>query len=210
MKPAPVKPASAARKAPPPPAPAADAGIARSLTGVMGSIILAGALGAFVFGNERSNVMLAVSHEARGVTALQAMDMPNIGSDALINWSKLAISEIFTYNFNDIGPRTLAAERYFTKAGWTSFIMAMGDQDVLGKVQGQRQFVSTIPTENAVISEEGEVSGTYFWTVQLSYVTSVYTGTTSTKPGNLTLKVARISTRHSDAGYPFGIVQIIR
>lgn len=204
MKPATPKPAAKKASLLPP----ADDGVTWCLTSVLGGIILAGALGAFVYGNERSDVMLAVSHEARGVTSLQAMDTPNIGSDALLNWCKLAISEIFTYNFNDIGPRILAAERFFTKAGWTSFLMGMYEQDVLGQVQGQRQFVSTMPTDNAVISSEGEVGGTYFWTVQLSYVTSVYTGAISSKPGSMSLKVARTSTRKSDTGYPFGIVQI--
>lgn len=189
-------------------APPAETSIALSFAAMLMGLILVSALAAFVYGNERSDVMLAVSREARGATSLKSMDTPNIGSDAVINWSKLAVSEIFTYNFNDISPRMLAAERFFTKEGWTAFILALGKQDLLSRVQTGRQFVSTVPSGDAVISEEGDVGGTYFWNVQMNIVTSVYAGETDVKKGQLSLKIARIPTRNSDSGYPFGIVQI--
>lgn len=206
-KPAPGKPVA---KKPALPAPHAEISVARTLGATVIGIIFAGALCAFVFGNQRSDVMLAVSREARGVTSLQASDIPNIGSEALINWSKIAVSEIFTYNFNDISPRLLGAQRYFTPNGWTGFLLAMSDQRVLAQVQSQRQFVATIPGTDTVITSEGEVGNTYFWTIQMNTVTSVYTGATSMKYGAVTLKIARIPTRNSDAGFPFGIAQIIQ
>ena len=200
-----AKPAQTKPAALPPPA---ETSVSRLVTGMTIGIILVGALAAFVFGNTRSDVMLAVSSEERGVTNLQAQNMPNIGSDALISWSKMAISEIFTYNFNDLNARLLGAQRFFTKGGWKSFLYALYEQKVLNQVEGQRQFVTTIPGANTVISSEGEVSGTYFWTLQMNTITSVYTGTVSVKDDDITIKVARIPTKNSDAGYPFGIVHI--
>ncbi len=197
----------AARK-PAKPAPPADKTASLSLGALVVCIIMAGALCAFVFGNQRADIMLAVSRESRGITALQSSDTPNIGTEALLNWAKLAVSETFTYNFNDMSPRIIAAQRFFTKEGWDGFLAAMYQQKVLDQVQTQRQFVSTVPGTNTVVTSEGEVGGVYFWTLQMNIVTSVYTGATSIKYGNMSLKIARRPTRESDSGYPFGIVQI--
>ncbi len=202
-----AKPVAKKPAALPPPA---DVTVGRSVGATIIGLIFTGALCAFVFGNQRSDVMLAVSHEARGVTSLQSSSTPNTSSEALLNWTKLAISEVFTYNFNDIGPRIMGAQRFFTPEGWTGFLLAMGEQQILAQVESQRQFVSTIPGANTVVTSEGQVGDTYYWTVQMNTVTSVYTGATSVKNGAMTLKIARIPTRDSDAGYPFGIVQIIQ
>jgi intracellular multiplication protein IcmL len=192
------------------PAPAADISIRHAIIALITAIIFISALTVYVYSNRHSDVMLAISSKDDTVSGLQSSVSPNISSEALLNWSKLAVSETFTYNFNDVGPRILAARRFFTEDGWNSFLSAIRTQGLLAQVQTQRQFVTTIPMANAVIISEGEVSGVYYWTVQMSIVISVYTGVTSVKNGVVTLKIAKTPTSNSDSGYPFGIVQVVR
>lgn len=185
----------------------AEGSVLQSLYGTLGSLIMVAALLAFVYGNERADIMFAVNHEGQ-LTPLQAMNHPNTSSEAVLNWSKMAVGEIFTYNFNDIVPRLNASRRFFTTQGWNSFRSAFQEQSILLRTQSQRQFVTTLPSGAATIVEEGDQKGRYYWTLQLETITSVYAGTSNINSNTMTLRIQRIPTGDSVAGYPFGIIQI--
>jgi|GEM_PF-1075921 len=189
------------------PQPLAEGPVITSLYGLLANLILTGALLAYVYGNQRADIIFAVQHDGQ-LTPLQAMDTPNTSSEAVINWAKMAIGETFTYNFNDIVVRLNASRSFFTDSGWDSFRSAFKDQSIMANTQAQRQFVTTLPTGAAVISEEGMARGRYYWTVQMETLTSVYTGTSTVSGGAMSIKIERIPTKESRAGYPFGIVKI--
>jgi hypothetical protein len=185
----------------------AEGSIMQSLYGTVAGLIMTAALLAFVYGNERADLMFAIQQDGQ-LTPLQAMSYPNTSSEAVVNWTRLAVGEIFTYNFNDIVPRLNSARNFFTTRGWNSFRTAFQEQSILAQIRSQRMFVTTLPSGAAVVIEEGDVKGRYYWTVQLETITSVYTGSASINFGGMTVKIERISTEDSAAGYPFGIVQI--
>jgi len=189
------------------PQPLAEGSVITSLYSLLANLILSGALLAYVYGNQRSDIVFAAQHDGQ-LTPLQAMDTPNTSSEAVINWTKMAIGEVFTYNFNDIVTRLNSSRRFFTNSGWDAFRSAFRDQAILANTQAQRQFVTTMPTGAAVVSEEGITNGQYYWTVQMETLTSVYTGTSTVTGGGMIVKIQRIPTSESRAGYPFGIVQI--
>ena len=208
------KPAPALAKKPAPPsktvsrpAPVAPVSVGHSFAAMIAGLVMSCALAGFVFTNQRTDLMMAVSHENR-ISPLQSTNQPNISSEALLNWGKLAVSEIFTYNFNDIVPRLNAARRFFTDAGWDSFRFSFKENNILAKTRSQRRFVVTIPTGTATIIQEGEQDGLYTWTIQIATMNSVYTGATAYKRLITTIKVARQPTSESESGYPFGIIQI--
>lgn len=189
------------------PAPSAPVSVGHSFAAMIAGLAMCCALAGFVFTNQRTDLMMAVSHEGR-ISPLQSTNQPNISSEALLNWGKLAVSEVFTYNFNDIVPRLNASRRFFTNVGWDSFRLSFKENNILANTRSQRRFVVTIPTGTATIIQEGEQDGQYTWTIQLATMNSVYTGATAYKRLITTIKVARQPTRESESGYPFGIIQI--
>lgn len=204
----PAKTAPPAKK-PARPAPPAPLSVGHSFAAMIAGLAMSCALAGFVFTNQRTDLVMAVSHENR-ILPLQSTNQPNISSEALLNWGKLAVSEIFTYNFNDIVPRLNASRRFFTDEGWDSFRFSFKENNILQNTRSQRRFVVTLPTGAATIVQEGEQDGQYTWTMQIATMNSVYTGATAYKRIITTLKVAKQPTRESDSGYPFGIIQIIQ
>lgn len=203
------KPVAAAKPAAPAkPLPPADQAVLKALRSMIAAFVLTGAVAAFLFSTQRSDILFKTDGIGQ-LKPLQSMNTPNLGSDAVINWAKLAVSEIFTYNFNNVTERMNGASRYFTTKGWDSFVSSAQEKNLIGIVRAQRQFVTTVPL-TAVIAAEFEENGSYHWIVQMSTLTAVYTGVNTTSRGGLTLKIAQIPTKDSWAGYAFGITQITR
>ncbi len=189
------------------PAILAEGAVHFSMYGTLCVLILAASIFFYLKGTDRYSILLA--HRSGGEpTQLAASLNPNTGSEALLNWSKLAVGEIFTYNFNDIITRINASRRFFTDYGWDSFRLAFWETNLLSRTQAQRIFVSTLPSGLAVVLEEGEVKGRYTWTVQIGTVTSFYSGNTRVENNTVTLTIQRVPTQTSLAGYPFGIFKI--
>ncbi len=206
-----VKPAPGAGKPAKPPKPIqpADEAILKTLRSVVVCLIMTASVAAFVFSSNRTDLLQKIDTSGQ-VAPLMALPTPNLGSDAVINWAKLAVSEIFTYKFTNIRDRMNRASRYFTPEGWDGFVQSAQEKGLLQNVTSQLQFVTTVPT-TAVISAEYDADNRHYWIVQVSMLTSVYTGGVgpSTRVG-LTLKIAQIPTKESWAGYAFGITQITR
>lgn len=166
-------------------------------------------VGAFVFSTYRSDVLFAVNQQGQP-TLLQSMPQPNTSSEAVISWTRFAVSEVMTLNFGNMYDRLASAERYFTPQGWQRYIAAFRDDGAMTAIIDGRQFITTIPGGTAVISEEGEVSGQYTWVVQLNTISTVYTGNKAVQRQNLSVHVTRIPTAASPAGYAFGIDNVTR
>jgi hypothetical protein len=198
--------ALAARLKPPP---LADSIVATStlLSGL--SIVLALCLLIYLGVTERRDRLYAYNSSGPP-SQLQYADTPNISSEALINWCKMVVGELFTYNFNDVYQRMDAAFGYFTPRGWDSFAAAFMASDVFNRTQAQRIFVSTLPSGIASVIEEGDVNGRYTWTVQLAAVTRIYSGTSQLENNTISMVVEKVPTNNSLTGYPFGIVKITR
>ncbi len=195
-------------KHPPRPLAPADQSIVKAWQTMMVCIILTAAVAAFVISSNRTNIILKTDAQGQ-VNPLQSMNTPNLGSDAVISWAKIAVSEIFTYNFNNVVDRMTRASRYFTPEGWSGFVSSAKENGLIDNVVKQRQFVTTVPI-TAVISSEYDEENRYYWIVQIATLTDVYTGQNSISKGGMTLKIAQIPTKDSLAGYAFGITQITR
>lgn len=187
----------------------ADRAILKALRSIIACLIMTAAVAAFVFSSNRTDLLQKTDNIGQ-ISPLQPLPTPNLGSDAVINWAKLAVSEIFTYKFTNVRDRMNRASRYFTPEGWAGFVQSAQDNGLLRNVTTQQQFVTTVPT-TAVISAEYDGDNRHYWIVQVSILTSVYTGGAgpSTR-GGLTLKIAQIPTKESWAGYAFGITQITK
>ena len=181
--------------------------LVHSLYCSIGGLALMSSILIFAYQNQRSDYILAVRPDA-SIVGLPSSPVPNISSQALLNWAKMAVSETFSYNFNDVIQRMDSARRFFTPEGWVSFGRAFRDQAVLANTQTQRQVVTTLPSGLAVINSEGEEKGVYTWQLQVAIMSSIYTGTTVANSSVITLKVERTPTRNSDSGFPFGIANI--
>ena len=169
---------------------------------------------AYVFNDQRTDYIVALKHDGT-ILPLQAMDQPNLGSDAVVNWTQQVICEIFTFNFNNIDARLLATRRYFTDGGWESFVNALYSEatgtSLYNAVRTQRQFRTTIAAQAPVVVQEGDENGYYFWTLQMPIITSIYTGSTPALTRSIvTVKIQKIESHTSDSGYAFGITQITR
>lgn len=186
----------------------ADQAVVKAWRTIVACGILTAAIAAFVISSNRVDVILKTDAQGQ-VKPLQSMSTPNLGSDAVISWAKTAASEIFTYNFNNVVERMTRASRYFTPEGWSGFVSSAKEHGLVDNVIKQRQFVTTVPV-TAVISSEYEEKNRYYWIVQISTLTDVYTGQNNVSRGGMTLKIAQIPTKDSLAGYAFGITQITR
>jgi hypothetical protein len=195
-------------KHPPRPLVPADQAVVKAWRTMMACVVLTAAVAAFVISSNRTDIILKTDAEGQ-VRPLQSMSTPNLGSDAVISWAKIAVSEIFTYNFNNVVDRMTRASRYFTPEGWSGFVNSAKEHGLIDNVVKQRQFVTTVPV-TAVISSEYDEKNRYYWIVEIATLTDVYTGQNSVSKGGMTLKIAQIPTEDSLAGYAFGITQITR
>jgi hypothetical protein len=187
----------------------ADISMKHAFSGMLVVFALAGAVAAFVFGNRRADIMFS-NHEGK-LTPLQYADTPSIGSEAVVNWAKYAVSELFTFNFNDVVQKLDGASRFFTGEGWSAFKGEVQAKKLLDEVVTNRQFRTVVPKGSPIINKEGDEDGTYTWTVQVPVLQNIYIGTaTSNDSTVIVLTLQRINTSESWAGYAFGIGRISR
>lgn len=185
----------------------ADVSMRHAFLGTMASLLLVGVIFSFVYGSVRADLLFS-NHEGK-LTPLQYSDAPNTSSEAVVNWTAFALSEILTYNFNNIQERLSGASRYFTPEGWEAFREALARDDRIQGVVSGRQFVSTVLAGSPVVLREGEIEGVYTWTVRAPLLINVYTGTSGfSTGGTATVQIERIPTRKSASGYAFGIARI--
>ncbi len=171
------------------------------------ALLLVFAIFSFVYGSVRADLLFS-NHEGK-LTPLQYADAPNTSSEAVVNWTAFALSEILTYNFNNIQARLSGASRYFTPEGWSEFNAALEREKRVQEVVAGRQFVSTVLAGAPVVVQEGEIEGVYTWIVRAPLLINIYTGTNGySSRGSATVQIERIPTRKSVSGYAFGIARI--
>lgn len=110
------------------------------------------------------------------VQQLLPLEEPNLTRTAITNMAMNVATEVMTFGFNNSDERLLRARRLFTDEAWQRFAKAYLSPGRLDKIKGLQQILTTIATNGAVISEEGEWAGRYRWVVQVPIVTTYQAG----------------------------------
>lgn len=147
----------------------------------------------------------STSKRSAGIAAETALDRPDRDHAAVLSWAAIAASEIMSFGFDDYQGRLQQSSKYFTKAGWEAFAMALQRSRIIDSVSGQEQILSAQLRNVPVIEEEGPVDGKYHWKVRLSLAVD-YSGVRVSRQDTLSLllDIERTATAQNPNG--IGIV----
>lgn len=116
--------------------------------------------------------------EAAGKQRMQmtALDLPNMGRNALSIWVSQAVTQIMTFGFNDIDEKFTVSRYNFTADGWESFYKAMEASKIVDSIMTAQQLITTIPMSPPVLSQEGLIKGYYSWVFEMPLLITFRSG----------------------------------
>ncbi len=99
---------------------------------------------------------------------LQPQDLPNLLAETILHFACKAAVAAYTFDFVNYKQEISLVRTYFTKAGWNDYLNSV-DSVVRGIAQN-KLFVSGVINGAPVISNQGEMDGTYSWRVQIPFL----------------------------------------
>lgn len=110
------------------------------------------------------------------IMQLVPLDLPNLGTSALLSWTAQSASEIMTFGFHDYQRRMQQSSRHFTRHGWETFTAALQKSRIIESVETAKQVVSAQPRSAPVLIQEGVFNGKYRWVVELPLTVNYLSG----------------------------------
>ncbi|MBL1146792.1 MAG: DotI/IcmL/TraM family protein [Pseudomonadota bacterium] len=101
----------------------------------------------------------------------------NVTDPQLLSFLSAALSETYTFGFNDYAQRFEKSSLHFTKEGWESFQAFLAESGVMAQVEQAREIVTTIPATSPVIVQRGRMDDGYHWVVDQEMLTTFQSGT---------------------------------
>ncbi len=165
---------------------------------------LAGTL-AYVFLNPAEPSYFAVNSD-KSLIPLAPLDKPNLSQVALLRWSTVAVTSVYTYNFVNYQQELNAAAAYFTAEGWAAFRAALAESGNLENVINKKLIVSAVATGAPVILEQGRLGDIYTWRVQMPILVTYQSASQfSQQPLTVTMLIRRVASLDNAKG--IGIAQ---
>ena len=133
---------------------------------------------------------------------LTPLSMPNQSDKTIIAWASQAAIAAYNYNFFDAEASIEGIRKYFTDDGWSQFISAIQESNILKEVRAKRIIVSAVATSTPVILQKGVLNGRFSWRVQVPIlITYAASGSAPSAPiYPVTMLINRISTLESPQG----------
>lgn len=135
------------------------------------------------------------------VIRMYALSEPLVTNAELLQWSTIAATSAYTYNFVNWRKALQDASDYFTPTGWREFQEALKTSNNLETVTSKKLSVSAVATGAPVILDRGLIGGVYKWKVQLPMLITYESASTNlSQPVVVTMLVTRVSTLDTPKG----------
>ena len=122
------------------------------------------------------------------IMQLVPLELPNMGTSALLSWAAQAGTEVMTFGFHDYQRRLQYSSRHFTRHGWETFAAALQKSRTVESIEAQEQVVSAQPRSAPILIQEGVFNGKYRWVVDLP-LTVKYQSGSNIRTDNLTIRM---------------------
>ncbi len=139
------------------------------------------------------------------------INQPYLSTPDLLQWVSEAFPAAFLYDFNNYNEQLKKASRYFTPDGWKAFLNQLNTYANYNNVQTYKLFVSGAPASAPFILNQGLLSGTYGWWVQMPIDIS-YAGFRPPAKQRVTFQVliVRVPTTNNLSGVGINNVIVMR
>ncbi len=141
----------------------------------------------YINGAKSQDHYFATTADGR-IMQLVPLELPNMGTSALLSWAAQAGSEVMTFGFHDYQRRLQYSSRFFTRHGWDTFTAALQQSRVIESVETLQQVVSAQPRSAPILTQEGMFNGKYRWVVDLPLTVKYQSGQNS-RIDNLVVKL---------------------
>jgi intracellular multiplication protein IcmL len=108
------------------------------------------------------------STDSGRIIPLVPLNQPNLTDQALLRWASEAVVSVYSYNFINFREVLQNSEKYFTSAGWRSFMDALNKSKNLDAVKENKLVVSAMISAAPIVTRKGiSGRGYYTWIVQV-------------------------------------------
>jgi len=122
------------------------------------------------------------------IMQLVPLNLPNMGTSALMSWAAQSATEVMTFGFHDYQRRMQQSSRHFTRHGWENFTNALQKSRIIESIESTRQVVTAQPSGAPILIQEGVFNGKYRWVVDLP-LTVTYQAGTANRTDNLMVRL---------------------
>jgi intracellular multiplication protein IcmL len=113
------------------------------------------------------------------IMQLVPLNLPNMGTSALVSWAAQASTEVMTFGFHDYQRRMQQSSRHFTRHGWENFTNALQKSRIIESIENSKQVVTAQPSSAPILIQEGVFNGKYRWVVDLPLTVTYQAGAAS-------------------------------
>jgi intracellular multiplication protein IcmL len=134
------------------------------------------------------------------ITSMVPLELPNMGTPALLSWAAAAGTEVMTFGDRDYQRKLQYSSRHFTRNGWGTFATMLQKSRIIESMVAQHQSASA-EERGAVVVKQGVFNGKYRWVVNLP-MTVKYQSDTNPRTDNMTvtLVIDRVPSLENPSG----------
>jgi intracellular multiplication protein IcmL len=122
------------------------------------------------------------------IMQLVPLNLPNMGTSALMSWAAQSATEVMTFGFHDYQRRMQQSSRHFTRHGWENFTNALQKSRIIESIESNHQVVTAQPGGAPILVQEGVFNGKYRWVVDLP-LTVTYLAGAANRTDNLMIRL---------------------
>lgn len=137
---------------------------------------------------------------------LAPQDLPNLTPNTILKFAAKAAVAAYTFDFVNYKGQISNVRNYFTPAGWNSYLDSVSK--VVKSITANKLFVTGVANGTPVISNQGDLQGTYSWRVQIPFLVTYQSSTTAQQAKyTVLITIIRVPTTTDPLG--IGIDQFI-
>lgn len=129
------------------------------------------------------------------------LEQPYVTNEHILAWAVEASLKAYSFNFLDYKSDLQEARKYFTPAGFESYLKALEQSGNLAAVEKNKLVVKATVSDIPVITQEGLIKGRYAWRVEIPMIVQYVTAGANYEQSVLVkLLIGRVSTLESVQG----------
>jgi hypothetical protein len=129
------------------------------------------------------------------------LNQTQLSSPEVLNWTKKALNEIYTYNYQNHKEVLNNIRRYFTPSGYDSYVKGLEESKNIKTVEEKKLTVSAVIDQNGEILKQGVEKDIYTWQIKVPLLVTYHNDKDTFKQNlNVTVEITRVKFSQSLQG----------
>ena len=114
-----------------------------------------------------NTIFAAAKSNSKALARDSNLSSLNISQAHVTSWASTALMQVLSMNYLTLRKDFSNSSKLFTVKAWAAFSKSLKQSGILDKLHEDKLGMRAVPTDVPLISNQGNVSGNYSWTVNI-------------------------------------------